>query len=126
MFEKLVVSAVQRRKHTTAKFFAGTVMLYAITIVCGFIVSVAVSDPKLADTRNVLTLVGPPLLSGGTPPSTPTVRHPPERDTRPDPNHPMDLDTLLRQQHNGPPRLTPFLDHEPDSPAGKRISALAA
>lgn len=50
MFEKLVLSTTQRRKHTTAKFFAGTVLLYAIVLACAIIVSVVVSDPKLADT----------------------------------------------------------------------------
>lgn len=106
MFEKLVVSAVQPRKHTTAKFFAGTVLLYAIALGCAFVISVVVSDPKLADTGNVLTLIGPPPMSGGTPPKAPPPTHTTRNDGHPDPNHAMTLDQILSHHDNRPPVIS--------------------
>lgn len=114
MFEKLVVSTTQRRKHRTAKFFVGTVLLYAIALGCAFIVSVVVSDPKLADTSSVLILVGPPLLSGGTPPRIRTVRCPARGGARPDLNHPMPLDQIMGHHDNRPPTLTYLLPGDSD------------
>ena len=113
MFEKLVVSTTQRRKHRTGKFFVGTVLLYALAIGCALIVSVVVSDPKLADTSSVLILVGPPLLSGGTPPPIRTVRDPARGGARPDPNHPMPLDQLMAHHDNRPPTLTYLMPTDP-------------
>ena len=118
MFEKLVVSTTQRRKHTTAKFFLGTVLLYAFGLGCAFVVSVLVSDPRLADTSNVLTLVGPPPISGTTPRRTPASRRPPQPEMRPDPNHAMPLDQLMSQRGDHPPIIPNFDRQPPGSGSG--------
>jgi protein TonB len=115
MFEKLVVSTTQRRKHTTAKFFLGTVVLYAFALGCAFIVSVVVSDPRLADTSTLLILVGPPPMNGGTPPRTPPPTRPLQTDVGRDPNHVMTLEQLMSHRDNRPP-IIPNIDREPGGP----------
>jgi periplasmic protein TonB len=114
MFEKLVVSATQRRKHTTAKFFLGTLVLYAFALACVLVVSVLVSDPRLADTSSILTLVGPPPMLGGTPPKAPPSKRP-QSEVPPDPNHPMTLDQITSHRDNAPP-LIPNIDRGPTGP----------
>ncbi len=115
MFEKLVVSTTQRRKHTTAKFFAGTVLLYAIALASAFVISVVVSDTRLADTNNVTGLTGPPPMSGSTTPKPPTSRRPLQADVRPDPNHAMTLEQLMRHRDDRPP-VIPNFDRLPGGP----------
>ena len=114
MFEKLVVSTTQRRKHTTAKFFLGTVVLYAFALGAAFIVSVLVSDPRLADTSTLLTLVGPPPMSGDTTPRTPPPTRPPA-DAGRDPNHAMTLEEIMNHHDNRPP-VMPNIDQSPGGP----------
>lgn len=108
MFEKLLVSTIHRRKHTTAKFFVGTVALYAVVLACAFVVSVLVSDPRLADTDRVLTRVAPLPLAAGD--ERPTRAGQPQPATRPDPRHAMDLDQIISHRDNRPPSTNPF-DH---------------
>lgn len=108
MFEKLVLSTTQRRKHTTAKFFAGTVLLYAIVLACAIIVSVVVSDPKLADTSSVTVLTGPPPMRGSTTPRPPASNGPPRTDVARDPNRAMTLDQLLSRRNERPPIIPNF------------------
>ena len=115
MFEKLVVSAAKSRKHTTAKYFLGTVLVYAFVLGCAFIVSVLVSDPRLANTSSVLTLIGPPLVTGGTPPKTLRSTHPPQADVPPDPNHVMTLDGIMSHRDTMPPFI-PNIDRGPSDP----------
>jgi protein TonB len=112
MFEKLVVSTTQRRKHTTAKFFLGTVVLYAVALASAFVISVLVSDTRLADTSSVIALVGPPPMSGTTSPIPPISRRHPQTNVRPDPNHAMTLDQLMNHRDNRPP-VVPFFDRLP-------------
>lgn len=114
MFEKLVVSTNQRRKHTTAKFFVGTVLLYAIVLACAFVISVVVSDTRLADTSTLLTLVSLPPMSGGTTPTTPPPARPPTNRGR-DPNHPMTLEEIMNHHDNRPP-VMPNIDQSPGEP----------
>jgi TonB family protein len=104
MFDQLVVSSQQRRKHTAAKYFFGTGALYVLAIACAFAGSVLMSNPKLADTDNVLTRVGPSL-----PPvfgDSPKVRDP-ERPTqtaaRPNPYNVQSLDYLTSHRPSAPP-----------------------
>lgn len=115
MFEKLVVSTNQRRKHTTAKFFVGTVVLYAIVLACAFVISVVVSDTRLADTNIVTVLTGPPPMSGCTTPKPPATNRPPRTDVRPDPNNVMTLDKLLRHRDERPP-IIPNFDRQSGGP----------
>lgn len=115
MFEKLVVSTSQRRKHTTAKFFAGTVLLYAIVAAGAFVISVVVSDTRLADTSIVTGLTGPPPMSGSTTPKPPASNRPTRTDVRPDPNNVMTLDKLLSHRDDHPP-VIPNFDRLPGGP----------
>jgi protein TonB len=115
MFEKLVVSTTQRRKHRTAKFFVGTVLLYAIAIGCAFVISVLVSDTRLADTSNVTVLTGPLPMSGSTTPKPPGSKRPPQTEVHPDPNHAMTLDQLLSRRNDRPP-VIPNFDRVPGGP----------
>lgn len=108
MFEKLVVSTSQRRKHTTAKFFVGTVVLYAIVLACAFVISVVVSDTRLADTSIVTVLTGPPPMSGSTTPKPPASNRPPRTDVAADPNHPMTLEQIMGHRDNHPPVIPVF------------------
>ena len=106
MFDQLVVSTLKRRKRTTLKFFLGTSALYMFTVALAFAVSVLVSDPKLADTGKLITLVGTPL-----PPVTvvPTRRDGPQPASRPasrpDPNNVMKLETLMAHNQGVPPTI---------------------
>lgn len=108
MFEKLVVSTNQRRKHTTAKFFAGTVVLYAIVLACAFVISVVFSDTRLADTSIVTVLTGPPPMSGSTTPRPRAPNRGPRTDVAPDPNHPMTLEQIMGHRDNHPPVIPVF------------------
>jgi protein TonB len=115
MFEKLVVSTTQRRKHRTAKFFVGTVLLYAIAIASAFVISVFVSDTRLADTSSVIAIALPPAISGSTTPKPPGSKRPPQTDVARDPNHTMTLDQLLSRRNDHPP-IIPTFDHQPGGP----------
>lgn len=114
MFEGLVVSTIQSRKYTTAKFFLGTMALYAIALACAFVVSILVSNPRLADTSSVLTVIGQPPMLGGRPNKTPPSRRPPPTDARADPSNAMTLDEILRHRNNPP--VIPSIDQPPAGP----------
>jgi TonB family protein len=109
MFDQLVVSSQQRRKHTAAKYFFGTAVLYVLAIASAFAASVLMSDPKLADTDNVLTRVGPSL-----PPvfvDTPSVRdaqRPTQTTARPDPYNVQSLEYLVSHRASAPPTFKTF------------------
>jgi len=109
MFEKLVVSTTQRRKHTTAKFFVGTLSFYSVALLFGLSVSVLVSEPKLADTGSVLTLVGPPPMLRGTPPRPRSLTRQQQSDVRHDLNNPMTLEQLMSHRNTSPP-VIPNID----------------
>ena len=121
MFDQLVVSSLQRRKHTAVKYFFGTGALYVLAIACAFVVSVLMSEPKLADTDNVLTLVGPSLPPAlGNPPKNrgPQQQAPPT--SRPDHTRVLSLDQILSQDRNAPPtipQITPPGDGSDVGPA---------
>jgi protein TonB len=104
MFDQLVVSARQRRKPTTAKFFFGTSVLYVFAVALAFAVSVLVSDPKLADTGNILTLVAPLPPAAGNPPER-GPKSPPQPAVRPNPNNVMSLANLMAQPKGAPPPI---------------------
>jgi protein TonB len=120
MFERLVVSTVQRRKHTTAKFFLGTVVFYAFVFGCAFVVSVLVSDPKLADTHSIVKIADPPRIHGDFGPKSPPTRRPMTTEVRPDPNHVMDLETLMSKRSAVPPIIE--IPRGPSDPFGRGIS----
>ena len=120
MFEKLVVSTTQRRKHTTAKFFVATLSFYSVALLFGLSVSVLVSEPKLADTSSILTLVGPPPMLGGTPPRPRSLTRQQQSDVRHDLNNPMTLDQIMSHRNTSPP-VIPNIDQLSAS-AGSLIS----
>ena len=102
MFEQLVVSARQPRKRTTAMFFLGTSAVYIFAIVVAFAVSVLLSDPKLADTGNILTRIAPLPPALGTPPTHSGPQPPSKPVTRPDPNNVMSLENLIAHSRSAP------------------------
>jgi protein TonB len=51
MFEKLVVSSSERRKHTTARYFVSTSLVYMFTVAAALALSVYWTSPKLADSN---------------------------------------------------------------------------
>ena len=119
MFDKLVESSLQRRKHTAAKYFFGTGALYVFAIACGLCVSILLSDPKLADATTVIPVVGPSL---------PTTHGAPEKEKgsqqqrtqtagRPDPRNVETLDKVLSRNAIAPPRV-PIVYDGGDSDVG--------
>lgn len=107
MFEKLVVSTTQKRRHRTAKFFVGTMALYAVVLAGALVVSVLVSDPRLADDKVLTHVASLPLAAGNQhPPDAPPPTGPSQPVTRPDPRHPMELDQLLSHRNNIPPLIS--------------------
>ena len=69
MFDQLVLSSRQRRRHTTGKFFLLTSALYVFAIASAFVVSVLAFDPKLADLNEV-TIIRLPAAFVNPPPPT--------------------------------------------------------
>jgi len=107
MFEKLVVSTTDKRKHRRARFFVVTAIVYAGVVGAALALSVVLSSPRLADTGSVPPPIAVFSSSGGPPdrghhPTEST--HPP----KPDPNNVMDLGTLMHQAEVRPqPPLIP-------------------
>jgi TonB family protein len=104
MFDQLVVSSLQRRKHTAAKYFFGTGALYVLAIACAFGTSVLMSDPKLADTGKVLILVGPSLPPAlGDSHTDLGPQRPPQTTARSNPYNVQNLDYLTSHRTSAPP-----------------------
>jgi len=99
MFDKLVVSSQQRRKHRTAKFFLATSSLYLFAVVCAFAISVLVSDPKLADTESIIML--PRLPIRATPPPGDEMTRPAPGPARQDLRSVQPLDYVLNHPNSG-------------------------
>lgn len=103
MFEQLVVSSKQRRKHTAAKYFFGTGALYVFAIASAFCVSVLMSDPKLADTSTVLTRISPLLPPAlGTPGPDGGKQYSPRGPAKPDIYNVENLDRILKRASSPP------------------------
>lgn len=106
MFEKLVVSSVQRRRGRTAKFFVCTSLVYLSAIGVAFALSVLLAEPRLADTTGQPEVRTVPLARSGTPPRKVVT---PDRSSgstpRPDPNNVMKYEDITAQQKIGPPRF---------------------
>lgn len=115
MFDQLVVSSLQRRKHTAAKYFFGTGALYVLAIASAFVASVLMSEPKLADTSKIITLVGPPLPPTlGSPRPVQGPQHPTQGTARPDLYNVQRLDYLMSHPSSATPTV-PTFDHVGDS-----------
>jgi len=107
MFDQLVVSSQQRRKYTAAKYFFGTGALYLFAIGCAVVASVLMSDPKLADTDNVVTLLAPslPRANSPNPPIVDKVFTDSAGATRQNLNNIRPLDDILIRPALAPPIL---------------------
>src|SRR4030095_11753745 len=64
MFDRLVVSTVQRRRGRTTKFFLGTVVIYLSAVASAFALSIVLTSPKLASELK-------PIFIGTLPPQAP-------------------------------------------------------
>lgn len=93
MFDQLVVSSPQRRRHTTGKFFLMTSALYVLAIAGAFAVSVLAFDPKLADLNEV-TIIRLPAAFVSKPPPTDFVGGPISDD-----KHPPDFRNVARLEN---------------------------
>lgn len=108
MFDQLVVSSLQRRKHTALKYFLGTGALYVLAIACAFVGSVLMSDPKLADTENV-TIIGPSLPPAlGEPHRDRGPQQRPQTAARPNPYNVQDLAQVISNRASAPPTFQSF------------------
>ncbi|MEK6303639.1 MAG: energy transducer TonB [Acidobacteriota bacterium] len=108
MFDQLVVSSLQRRKHTAAKYFVGTGALYVLAIACAFVASVLMSDPKLADTHNVV-MVGPSLPPAlGEPRENRGPQRRPQTAARPNPYNVQKLVDVMSHRTTAPPTFQTF------------------
>ena len=124
MFDKLIDSAPRRRKRRFFGFFFGTAILYLFAMTAALVVSVLVTDPKLADTSELkfLPLVPPP--KSGSPETTPR-REQQQRPAQPDIYHHVPLDTprdnrveeSTPAQSNVPPPTGPLIQG-PGNPNG--------
>ncbi|HWO03025.1 MAG TPA: energy transducer TonB [Blastocatellia bacterium] len=104
MFDQLVVSSLQRRRYTSAKYFVGTGALYMLVIACAVLASVVLSDPKLADTADVITLIGPPLPAAlGTPRPAKVPSRPTQTTAQPDLYHVQRLVDIMDHHSSAPP-----------------------
>ena len=124
MFDQLVVSSLQRRKHTAAKYFFGTGALYVLAIAGAFVASVLMSEPKLADTDNV-TMIGPSLPPAlGAPDKDRGPQRPPQTVARPDPNRVLSLDDVMRHPSSAPPTFPTFERAGNDDAVGPSTSPI--
>lgn len=115
MFKNLVISATERRKQRTAKFFCGTAVFYMLSVAAAFAVSIVITDPNLADTSaHSVLMITPPLPEPGGPPRPAASRPRAQSERRNDPTQVADLNrvvavdpTLIRRANvsNGPPSL---------------------
>ena len=127
MFDQLVVSSLQRRKHTAAKYFLGTGALYLLIIASAFATSVLMSDPKLADTSKVIALVGPPLPPAlGTPRPVQDSQHPTQTTARPDLYHVQNLVDIMSRPPSAPPTFQQFDRGGNDDAVGLPTSAIGS
>lgn len=59
MFDRLIVSTVQRRRGRTTKFFLGTVIIYLSAVASAFALSIVFASPKLADGDQIICRLPP-------------------------------------------------------------------
>src|SRR5262245_61635412 len=113
MFEKLVVSAQQRRKQRTAKFFFGTLTIYVFAAASAFALSVLVSDPKLADTESIVMLPRLPIAAAQEQRTNTEIQKPSAVAARKDPEHVMRFEDVVNRQPQMPNAYRIFGDSNP-------------
>jgi TonB family protein len=96
MFKTLVISATERRKRRTARFFCGTAVFYMLSVAAAFALSIVISNPNMADTsEHAVLIMTPPSPPPGASPR-PTARQPePAASPRNDLRQVADLDRVL-------------------------------
>lgn len=104
MFDKLIVSTVQRRRGRTAKFFLGTVVIYLSAVAIAFALSILLAAPKLADSDLVLICRGLPP-PGPRAPSVGAKRPDTGGGRRQDLSNLQRLEQLIDHPQAGPPRI---------------------
>ncbi|HKP88082.1 MAG TPA: energy transducer TonB [Blastocatellia bacterium] len=107
MFNKLVISATERRKQRTARFFCGTAVFYMLSVAIAFAVSIIASNPNLADTSDHSVLMVTPPMPIGVEGSRPVGRPPASNERRNDPTHINELGTVIATNPAPRPSLTP-------------------
>jgi len=107
MFNKLVVSTLDRRKPRIAKFFLGTSIIYLGAVSAAFAVSVLISNPKLADSGIRLSTLVAPVPRSPDPPSPNSGPRPGGAPPQ-DPYHVVDLDGIQRNAGAQPTTAPPF------------------
>ena len=118
MFEKLVVSAADRRRRKTGKIFFLTSLFYSLIIASALVISVVAASPLLNEPVDVIRLV--PMLPAPDAPKSEVIRQtPPPGGGTPTSRPPLDLknfeslDRIVEKAASGkpptvygPPRLT--------------------
>jgi protein TonB len=105
MFDKLVVSTLQKRSRRTVKFFVCTSITYLFVIAAAFVLSIYLASPKLADSGvYILKLVG--TVSPPPPPIINPASDSAGETSVPDFRNPRTFDELS-QQETLPPRINP-------------------
>jgi protein TonB len=113
MFNKLIISATNRRRQRTARFFCGTAVFYLLSVAAAFAVSIIITNPKLADTSEHSALMITPPLLPVTAPQTAAARGYSTVAPRNDPRQVTDLEKVMAtapgpvrtNAPTGPPQL---------------------
>ncbi|MGA9771767.1 MAG: energy transducer TonB [Blastocatellia bacterium] len=95
MFNKLIISATNRRRQRTANFFCGTAVFYLLSVAAAFAVSIIITNPKLADTSEHTALMITPTPLPVTGPQTVTNRGYSTVAPRNDPRQVTDLEKVM-------------------------------
>lgn len=101
MFDNLVVSTAQRRRGRTAKFFAGTSIIYLSAVAVAFALSVVLATPKLADTAAAGSV--PIFLPSGGGRQKPPDKQPPIVVPTRDPRNVESLEQIISNLGNTRP-----------------------
>ncbi|MEK6324805.1 MAG: energy transducer TonB [Acidobacteriota bacterium] len=104
MFDKLVVSSVQRRTTRTSRFFICTSITYLSVVASAFALSICFAEPKMADANDRTVLIAP------RPPAPPPPRVGPaqvnsEETSRQDFTSVLKYDEIVGHQ-TAPPRIS--------------------
>lgn len=102
MFNKLVVSANEKRSNRTAKFFFGTSIIYLIAVASAFAISILIANPQMADTSKTI-LIAPSPPPAPKPPKVGPTPNETQNTARRDPNFVRSLDDIISHPDPAPP-----------------------
>jgi protein TonB len=120
MFNKLVISTNEKRKKRIARFFCGTAVIYAAVTTGVLALTVAVSNPRLADggerAMTLLTPPPPPAPASVAPHQEAAPFHPA---AAPDPRNPAPLDDVIKAPVPTIPQVNaPSVEGDPHAVGG--------